>query len=101
MGRIKQGVRKKYHKVSFSLRMIRWLDNLYCEYCNKHLKFEETTLDHLRPIGKGGGNSIYNLLLSCQECNTHKGKKLLLNFLWLRIQLDLQGVGTELKSITT
>lgn len=33
------------------------------------------TIDHVKPRSAGGGNSLSNLELCCQECNQNKGNK--------------------------
>lgn len=44
-----------------------------CFYCKKRFeRFEESTLDHLKPRAKGGTDSIHNLLLACVPCNRAK-----------------------------
>jgi len=46
-----------------------------CEYCGVH----ETdsggllTIDHFRPVGKGGDDSLKNLIYCCIRCNQYKG----------------------------
>jgi 5-methylcytosine-specific restriction endonuclease McrA len=50
-----------------------------CAYCGaKDLPFQ---IEHIHPRAKGGSNSIANLTLSCEKCNTHKGTKDLKDFL--------------------
>lgn len=46
-----------------------------CEYCG----VRETdsgdllTIDHFQPVGKGGDNSLENLVYCCMRCNQYKG----------------------------
>jgi len=47
-----------------------------CVYCGK--KGQE--IEHIVPKSKGGTNSIYNLTLSCRECNIKKGTLTLKEF---------------------
>ncbi|MBD2142938.1 RRXRR domain-containing protein [Anabaena sp. FACHB-1250] len=44
-----------------------------CAYCGvKDVPFQ---VEHIHPRAKGGSNSITNLTLSCEKCNTKKGTK--------------------------
>lgn len=54
----------------------------YCYLCNVELttsnpndKIRETdmTIDHVKPISKGGKSNIENLRLCCHKCNSNKG----------------------------
>lgn len=40
-----------------------------CWYCGKG---KPSTIDHVKPISKGGGNEIDNLVLCCKSCNSTK-----------------------------
>jgi 5-methylcytosine-specific restriction endonuclease McrA len=44
-----------------------------CAYCLEKLPL---TRDHVVPIGKGGSNSIRNMVPACYDCNQNKGAKL-------------------------
>lgn len=46
-----------------------------CLRCCKKLPFEELTLDHIKPVSKGGSSFIWNVQPLCRECNRHKGTK--------------------------
>lgn len=51
----------------------------FCEECNKFVQKFPTnlhfslTIDHIKPLIKGGGNEISNLRVCCLECNMKKG----------------------------
>ncbi len=47
--------------------------NRECAYCGA--KDVPLQIEHIQPRAKGGSNSITNLTLSCQKCNTKKGSK--------------------------
>ncbi|MEH2281505.1 MAG: RNA-guided endonuclease IscB [Nostoc sp.] len=50
-----------------------------CAYCGvKDVRFQ---IEHIHPRAKGGSNSITNLALSCEKCNTKKGTKDIKEFL--------------------
>ncbi|MEH1929266.1 MAG: RNA-guided endonuclease IscB [Nostoc sp.] len=52
-----------------------------CAYCGiKDIPFQ---VEHIHPRAKGGSNSITNLALSCEKCNTKKGTKDIKDFLKL------------------
>jgi len=49
-----------------------------CFYCQK--KFfskKEMTVDHIIPVSAGGKDTLANMILSCQKCNSTKGSKAL------------------------
>ncbi|NJN06847.1 MAG: HNH endonuclease [Richelia sp. RM2_1_2] len=53
--------------------------NRQCAYCGvKDVPFQ---VEHIHPRAKGGSNSIANLTLSCEKCNTKKGTKDIKEFL--------------------
>lgn len=53
--------------------------NRECAYCGvKDVPFQ---VEHIHPRAKGGSNSITNLTLSCEKCNTKKGTKDIKEFL--------------------
>jgi len=53
--------------------------NRECAYCGvKDVPFQ---VEHIQPRAKGGSNSITNLTLSCEKCNTKKGTKDIKEFL--------------------
>ena len=58
--------------------------NGHCAYCGRPLRMKAMTVDQLVPKSKGGGNSIENLMPSCQECNSAKADD---NLEMLRITL--------------
>ncbi|MFB2772517.1 RNA-guided endonuclease IscB [Pelatocladus sp. BLCC-F211] len=50
-----------------------------CAYCG--VKDVPLQIEHVHPRAKGGSNSITNLTLSCEKCNTKKGTKDIKDFL--------------------
>jgi len=51
-----------------------------CPYCTQKLSFEQSHVDHIHPVSKGGLSEDDNLVLVCAPCNTSKGKKTLRAF---------------------
>lgn len=47
--------------------------NGHCAYCGKPLSYKDMTIEHIRPLAKGGSNSLTNLLPACNLCNSTKG----------------------------
>lgn len=52
------------------------LEGSYCWWCGQCLPENQLTLDHLRPISRGGSNSLENLRLACFPCNKTRGNSL-------------------------
>lgn len=49
-----------------------------CWWCRCVFSKNQPTLDHLKPISKGGSNSLENLRLACFPCNLSRGNSLFL-----------------------
>jgi 5-methylcytosine-specific restriction endonuclease McrA len=47
-------------------------DGGICQWCQKRLTFDESTIDHKIAKVNGGSNDFDNLLLSCRRCNNQK-----------------------------
>lgn len=44
-----------------------------CGYCNNYVAWEDATLEHVKPRGRGGGLMRWeNLLMACEPCNNAK-----------------------------
>ena len=70
-----EGVRN----VSESDRRAAWArDGLCCRYCGfwSHDDVAKFELDHIRPVSRGGSNTIENLVVACRRCNRMKGVEL-------------------------
>jgi len=48
-------------------------ENECCFYCNKWMRFEDSTRDHIIPKSRGGMNLYENVVLSCAPCNSERG----------------------------
>lgn len=49
--------------------------NFYCLRCNRQFLFEKLTIDHIKPVSKGGSSFIFNIQPLCNRCNNSKGDK--------------------------
>jgi 5-methylcytosine-specific restriction endonuclease McrA len=49
----------------------------HCAYCSTPLTSENTHIDHIHPLSKGGSHSIDNVVLACKDCNLKKHTKTL------------------------
>ena len=50
-----------------------WALSQVCGLCGKRMKYLDATLDHIRPVSKGGSSKLANLQLAHRKCNTKKG----------------------------
>jgi len=69
-----------------------------CEYCKRQLVFksifpywEAASLDHKRPLMKGGSGEKTNLAVCCHRCNVIKGTLDAEEYLWVLESLKLRG----------
>lgn len=49
--------------------------NPRCCWCRTRLALECATIEHVRPLSKGGTNALSNLRLACEVCNNDRGSK--------------------------
>lgn len=47
----------------------------FCGICHKPISFEDFTLDHIRPISKGGAHIKRNVQIAHRACNSAKGNR--------------------------
>lgn len=47
-------------------------DSFTCQYCGSQPPDVILHLDHIKPVSKGGKNTMLNLVTSCSECNLGK-----------------------------
>ena len=72
-GRKWQGARwiRRERRLAIYLR-----DGAACVYCGSSLEDGAIlSLDHLRPVSAGGGNSSRNLVTACRRCNSARGDR--------------------------
>lgn len=51
-----------------------------CRYCVAMLRYEDATVDHVRPRCRGGDERPENLAIACARCNHSKGSQKLPKF---------------------
>eukprot|EP00897_Mesotaenium_endlicherianum_P001560 jgi/Mesen1/1431/ME001303S00472 len=64
--------KEKQMKLSLSRNNVFLRDKFRCQYCNCR---EQLTIDHVKPLSRGGGWSWENLVAACAPCNAKKGDK--------------------------
>lgn len=47
-------------------------DSFKCQYCGKSAPDVILHIDHIIPVSKGGDNKLFNLITSCEDCNSGK-----------------------------
>ena len=70
-------VRIPYRKIKLTRENVFRRDNYTCQYCGCDLNASNATLDHVKPVSRGGGEFWENLVSSCRKCNTRKGNRTL------------------------
>jgi hypothetical protein len=50
-------------------------DKFTCQYCGRSAPDVILNADHIKPVAEGGKNSMINLITSCFDCNSGKGKR--------------------------
>lgn len=50
-------------------------DSFTCQYCGRMAPDVILEVDHILPVAEGGTNDIMNLVTSCHDCNSGKGKR--------------------------
>lgn len=87
MQRIYQRKRRGLGRIEKSVIKLAYINNikqfgkLTCIYCLNPIEENNSNIDHILPLSKGGGHNKENLTIACKRCNTMKGKKNLINFL--------------------
>lgn len=47
-------------------------DKFTCQYCGAAAPKVILEVDHIKPVSKGGGNDLMNLVTACRDCNRGK-----------------------------
>ena len=50
-------------------------DKFTCQYCGASAPNTVLHVDHIHPHSKGGDDTIFNLVTSCESCNLGKGDR--------------------------
>jgi len=50
-------------------------DSFTCQYCGRKSPDVVLNIDHITPVASGGTNAMSNLITSCFDCNSGKGKR--------------------------
>lgn len=53
---------------------------IFGNICCKCKSKTNITIDHIKPVSKGGSNFIYNLQLLCRSCNSSKGNRIIIDY---------------------
>jgi hypothetical protein len=63
-------------------------DSFTCQYCGRTAPQVVLNVDHIKPVSKGGSNSILNLITSCFDCNSGKSNRELSDDAIITKQID-------------
>ena len=63
------------HEVRFSRQSVFERDGCVCQYCGKQFPKSQSTIDHVIPQSRGGGETWENLVVACVPCNLRKGNR--------------------------
>ena len=58
-----------------------------CQLCGLPVTPDDASIDHIRPLSRGGAHAVANFQLAHSDCNTRKGSRLA-----TRISGPLRGV---------
>ncbi len=73
--RLMQYDRLPRFQVRLSRRTIFERDGHQCQYCKRHFRTGDLSVDHVVPRARGGGDSWENLVTACVRCNAAKGER--------------------------
>jgi len=45
----------------------------HCRWCRKQLTIDDSTMDHVIPLSRGGLDNANNRVLACEKCNHDRG----------------------------
>jgi hypothetical protein len=61
--------------IRLSRRSLYDRDDGICQYCGKHVDYDNFTIDHVIPRAKGGTTTWNNIVCSCKKCNFYKDSR--------------------------
>ncbi|MBE2197473.1 MAG: HNH endonuclease [Anaerolinea sp.] len=64
---LRRGLRADLSLMDWALRLAQF--DFSCAYCGRPFY----TMDHVLPLGNGGGTTFVNVVPCCEECNSRKG----------------------------
>lgn len=74
--RLRSYIQLPYRPIPYSRKNILLRDDFRCQYCGERFTADELTLDHIKPISRGGTDSWNNVVAACKRCNHKKGNHL-------------------------
>lgn len=76
--RLIKWVRTIYRRsVQWKAKNVHYRDNFMCRYCEREgLSGKELTIDHVKPLSRGGKSIFENTVTCCSKCNNKKGDRL-------------------------
>lgn len=82
-------IRFNHATARLTKKNIYYRDNGKCGYCEKKIKLNEMTIDHIIPRYYGGKHIWENVVVCCDRCNNKKGNKRLedIEFMDLRTKI--------------
>tara|TARA_Y100001973_G_C5205956_1_gene341582 strand:- start:2216 stop:2716 length:501 start_codon:yes stop_codon:yes gene_type:complete len=63
---------EKFFTLPCTRKNILLRDENRCQYCTKHFREGDLTIDHVLPRSKGGANTWDNVVAACNACNQKK-----------------------------
>lgn len=70
----KIGLSKTRRKIKSNRRQLIYeRDGHKCRYCDKIVEYHKFHADHINPRSNWGNDYVFNLCVSCPECNLSKG----------------------------
>jgi len=61
--------------IRFSRANVYARDDYRCQYCYKRFPESELTLDHVKPVVRGGKKTWENIVAACMRCNQRKSDR--------------------------